>query len=455
MREFRFDAETGLALLNGRKRRMVGTNAAVFRFFEDPMRGDLPWRRDWVAKLYDEFSSMHWSFVRFHISFPPAFWFDLADEKGFLIQDEYPIWGTDRTKSISDDALVEEFTRWMRERWNHPSVVIWDAQNEGGPGGRLAGRVRGLDLSRRPWDTGWSFSGEATDPIEAHPYALRYLQKRPDDDEVLQNMEVAREKGVVFRQPEYLAKHGGLAIFETFTANPFEMPFTGEGKHARGKPNPIIVNEYARLCWIHRDGRPGEGAAGYFRGLGIDPSTASEELIRETAAYYLAAQTEFWRHGRACAAVQHFVSLMADKRKTADNFVDIVKLEWDPSFKKHMPSAFAPVSVMIDLWDEAVVAGQEKVIQVSLINDLPEEWKGELTLSLPRGDKTVQAWRQTVAVQSNGKITTSFTITIPKEPGRAELRAAIAGKDGETVLSRRRLNVLEKPHNEDHNHTTR
>jgi hypothetical protein len=37
-----------------------------------------------------------------------------------------------------------------------------------------------------------------------------------------------------------------------------------------------------------------------------------------------------------------------------------------------------------------------------------------------------------------------FTVDIPQESGRAELHATLTGKDGETVLSRRRLNVLEK-----------
>ena len=35
---------------------------------------------------------MNWNSLRYCIGFPPDFWYDIADEVGFLIQDEFPIW---------------------------------------------------------------------------------------------------------------------------------------------------------------------------------------------------------------------------------------------------------------------------------------------------------------------------------------------------------------------------
>ena len=35
---------------------------------------------------------MHWNSIRYCIGFPPELWYDIADEEGFLIQDEFPIW---------------------------------------------------------------------------------------------------------------------------------------------------------------------------------------------------------------------------------------------------------------------------------------------------------------------------------------------------------------------------
>jgi len=91
MRSFRFDAQSGRAVLNGKPYFMRGTNVCVYRFLEDEQRGDRPWRAEWVRGLHQQFKSMHWNSIRYCIGFPPDFWHDIADEEGFLIQDEFPI----------------------------------------------------------------------------------------------------------------------------------------------------------------------------------------------------------------------------------------------------------------------------------------------------------------------------------------------------------------------------
>jgi beta-galactosidase len=76
---------------------------------------------------------MHWNSARYCIGFPPEIWYRIADEEGLLVQDEAPIWlgpTQEQRHKMTAVALVEEFTEWMQERWNHPSVVLWDAQNE-------------------------------------------------------------------------------------------------------------------------------------------------------------------------------------------------------------------------------------------------------------------------------------------------------------------------------------
>ena len=92
MRSFRCDPETRRMVLNGKPYYMRGTNVTAYRFFEDAQRGDLPWRADWVRKLHQKYKSMHWNSIRYCIGFPPDLWYDIADEEGFLIQDEFPLW---------------------------------------------------------------------------------------------------------------------------------------------------------------------------------------------------------------------------------------------------------------------------------------------------------------------------------------------------------------------------
>ena len=122
-------------MLNGRPYYLRGTNVCIFRFFEDPARGDLPWREEWVRRLHSAFRGMHWNAARYCIGFPPDRWYDVADELGLMIQDEFPLWYWETgakfwPPELTSGELAREYTEWMQQRWNHPCVVIWDAQNE-------------------------------------------------------------------------------------------------------------------------------------------------------------------------------------------------------------------------------------------------------------------------------------------------------------------------------------
>ena len=72
-------------------------------------------------------------------------------------------------RELRSDELAREYTEWMQERWNHPCVAIWDAQNETitAETGKAIRAVRGLDLSHRPWDNGWSPARQPGDTHEA------------------------------------------------------------------------------------------------------------------------------------------------------------------------------------------------------------------------------------------------------------------------------------------------
>ncbi|MFA7004002.1 MAG: glycoside hydrolase family 2 TIM barrel-domain containing protein, partial [Verrucomicrobiia bacterium] len=122
-------------------------------------------------------------------------------------------------KGITQQHLAVEFTEWMRERWNHPCVVIWDAQNETTDDRVVAATlmaVRGLDLSNRPWDNGWGTPQKPGDISEAHPY-----------------------------------RAGRKGFFANF-ANETGIPDNGPKKKDAARP-PYLINEYGWL-WINRDG---------------------------------------------------------------------------------------------------------------------------------------------------------------------------------------------------------
>ena len=90
LRSFRFDPATRRPLLNGRPYYLRGSNITIDRFYEDADRGGLPWDTAWVRKLHRQIKAMNWNSLRYCIGFPPDFWYDIADEEGILLQDEFP-----------------------------------------------------------------------------------------------------------------------------------------------------------------------------------------------------------------------------------------------------------------------------------------------------------------------------------------------------------------------------
>lgn len=106
VRSFRFDPQTRRAILNGRPYFMRGSNVTVYRFFEDSERKDRPWREDWVRRLHRKFKTMHWNSLRYCIGFPPESWYDIADEEGFLIQDEFPSGSLTRRRRVLSPAKL-------------------------------------------------------------------------------------------------------------------------------------------------------------------------------------------------------------------------------------------------------------------------------------------------------------------------------------------------------------
>jgi hypothetical protein len=407
MREFRLDHDTGRAMLNGRPYFLRGSNVTLYRFFEDPLCADHPWREDWVRRLHRAFKEMHWNALRYCIGFPPELWYRIADEEGVLIQDEFPIWyGQNKwPPELKSDDLVKEYTEWMRERWNHPCVVLWDAQNESvtEETGKAIQAVRGLDLSNRPWDNGYGQPQSLGDSFESHPY--------------------------LFINPNF--KLSGLARLSGVPQ--------GNAIHNSAK-NPIIINEYDWL-WLNRDGSPTTLSRKVYENLLGPDATGAQR--RHLAARYLAALTEFWRAHRACAGVLHFCGLGYSRTngQTCDNFIDLEKLKFEPEFQCYMADAFAPVSLMIDEWRSQLPAGQELYVPVVVINDLYRGWDGEVRFRILRGGKPVMEQCRPCEVAALGQTRLSFACGVPTEPGDYQLEAALLHGGAKPVRSLRGFRV--------------
>ena len=411
MRELRFEprrgARPGRAYLNGKPYFMRGSNVTLYRFFEDPERGDLPWREPWVRLLHRRFKEMHWNALRYCIGFPPESWYRIADEEGFLIQDEFPIWG-DETGQLDSALLADQYADWMRERWNHPCVVIWDAQNETHTEktGAAYAKVRALDLSNRPWDNGYGPTQAETDVCETHPYHFG----------------------------------NASATLAQAMSDPVGMPNFNDAPNPENR-HAYVINEYGWL-WLNRDGTPTTLTKNLYANLAGKDAPPSK--LFPLAARLLAAETEYWRGHRQAAAVLHFCGLGYSRPggQTSDHWLDVQKLTWEPEFFSYVRDAFAPVGLMLDAWAEEYDAGKPKEFPVVVINDLAQDWKGTVRLRLLWEGVVAQEKTQPCEVPALGETRASLTLDLPAKSGDYQVEATLLQPGADPVRSLRDFSIM-------------
>jgi hypothetical protein len=301
---------------------------------------------------------------------------------------------------------MQEYAEWMQERWNHPCVVIWDAQNETKTAetGKAIQAVRGLDLSNRSWDNGYGLAQSPDDCFESHPYLFNNA-----------NFKLSR-----------LARVSGVP--------------KGNARANTGN-NPIIINEYDWL-WLNRDGSPTTLSRKVYGNLLGTNATAAQRW--RLNARYNAALTEFWRAHRACAGVLHFCGLGYSRTngQTCDNFIDIRKLRFEPEFRRYVADAFAPVGLMIDEWRSYLPAGKELELPVVVINDLYEDWHGNVRFRILRGGKVLAEQIRPCTLAGLGQTRLSFPCAVPNQAGDYQLEAALLRSGGKVVRSLRDFTVI-------------
>jgi len=427
MRSFRFDTERGVALLNEEPYYLNGTNVCAYRFFEDPERGSLPWNAEWVARLHQRFKDMHWRIARYTIGFPPEHWYEVCDSLGFLIQDEFALSGG-QIQPLKPAMLAEEFRRWMRDRWNHPCVVIWDANNESKTlaTGEAIDMVRHLDLSNRPWENGFARPSSETDVIETHPYFFnKYMFKKPSADGYKKDLftKIVRPMN---------------------DANQYSEQYQKEGKFF---PNPILINEYGWL-WLNRDGSPTTLTETVYETLWNSSKLTTDERFYIYARNF-AALTEYWRAHRQACGVMHFCGLAYSRSEnprgqTSDNFSNIQTLEYEPNFYRYVRDAFAPICLMIDFWENTTKAGSTIEIPVYAVNDekTPLDQTIILTLEKPDGEVVTTLEKPLKSAEYEAQII-NFSLPIPTAEGNYLLRAGTLC-EGEMIYSVRDISVSTK-----------
>jgi hypothetical protein len=418
IREFRFDTATRRAYLNGRPYFLRGSNITLHRFFEDPDASNLPWDEKWVRKLLIEIpKSMSWNAFRFCIGPVPDQWLDIADEAGLLIQYEFfiwtghPSWRGKYSRTWDTAELIRQYKDWMRDNWNHPSVVVWDANNESYDPvfhDTVIPAVRPLDLSRRPWENSYNLPAGPDDLVEDHPYLF------------IKNWDNDREKFNIVELEQMSGSGGAL---------------TTPSGHA------VVLNEYGWL-WLNRDGTPTVLTPKVYESL-LGKDAAPKDRLA-LWAYLLAGETEFWRAHRNYAGVLHFVYLTScyQGAYTCDNFHDVKTLTLEPHFADYVREAFKPLGVYLNFWQPKLKAAEARRFTVMMVNDTDKAAEGNLVLTLEaENGEVVARTEQKFSIPALGAETYLFELRIPSIAGNFILKsAAYAGS--EPTVSRRQVNVV-------------
>jgi beta-galactosidase len=447
MRKFEWKAgEDKGFYLNNKPYYLRGTNIAMHRFFGDPERKQLPWNETWVRQLLSgHMKDFHWNSFRFHIGRAPNLWYDLADEVGLIVNDEYfifaPLWtnlqGSDRPMSNnwSLKEMEKEYTAWIQENWNHASIGWWSASNENHNPlpYEVVPLVRHLDPTRA-WESGsYRAPHLPNDPIEEHPYKLNgaTFQNSNDGDYTLDDLDrfsrmPPESTGIVFR--------------------------TYDGEGARN--HPYINNEYGWM-WLTRDGSDAASISKPAYDLLAPGIDLKPEERREIYAYVMSELSGYWRARRGYAGVQHFVYLSkcTDKdtipadaevqrpSSTCDNFIDIPDLVMEPRWAQWAPHGFAPVAANLEKWAEDVYQPGENVsVPVSLVNDTYEDRRVNVKLLVAdkEGQVLVTTGVKPVTLAALATDTVIIDVQLPEQ----EQFVIYAYMDGEVVgqpvISRRK-----------------
>ena len=408
--------------LNGDKFYLRGSNITLQRFFEDPDCQALAWDREWVKKLMVDLpKSIDWNAMRICVGIVPDFWYDLCDEYGIVLQNEWLYWQNHGW----DEQVRKEYTNWVWSDGNHPSIVIWDAINENWDsyiGNTLIPELKELDPTRI-WDAGYMKSdqmGTNDEMDEPHPYRALTLMHSSELNDYFKN------------NPYNLgALHENWVGFSSIL----------------DAGVPQLVNEYGWI-WLWRDGRPSKltlNNYNYYLG-----ENATPEQCRELQAYWLELETEWLRSERSVGGILAFCHLTNNYGFTGDWFInDIKDLEPSPAFRwfKH---CFAPSAVFIDLADrrytkhlEPLKPGSDLVFNLVGVNDLNKESSGKVLLKLLDEKGTIiSTQEESIVIEPFGKRLQPCLLKLPSKSGGYLLIAEYHEKGrAKPVLSRRYLKV--------------
>ncbi len=346
--------------LNGKKILLRGSNIAFHRFLSDKQRKLLPWNREWITKaLIDVPKEHNFNFFRNHLGQMYNAWYDIADEHGMLIQNEWQFWCVTGT----DVQIRKEFTEWLHDNWNHPSIIMWDPINEATDDTvqtEIVDEMKQLDPTR-PW--------ESVDFLEEHPYIYSL----------------------------------GMVL------NNRKFGFARSLNEIENLPVPSMLNEF--LWWWFNDKWEPTVLTKMIVQRWMGRTYTNEDVIAHQS--FLAQELiELFRRMRV-KAIQPFVYISNNDGPTAHWFLGDIKDLQPKPLMKAIRNAFAPFAVSIELWDRHFIVRKKYTVRVFVFNDSQYPRSGVLKFGVLTSDKQWIAEKDipvTLAPTSDMVLTETFDL---------------------------------------------
>ncbi len=98
--------------------------------------------------------------------------------------------------------------------------------------------------------------------------------------------------------------------------------------------------------------------------------------------------------------------------------------------------------LMINFWDEELVAGSGQQFEVYVINDDRSSWAGAVSFAIARSGETVAQQSSDCSVDGLGREILSFVLTVPDQAGEYQLVAELVTADGNEIRSLRDFKIV-------------
>ena len=396
MREFKIKGAD--FYLNNKKIFLRGSNIAFHRFLSDSKRKSLVWDKEWIKKVLIDIPKEHnFNYFRNHLGQMYNQWYDIADEYGMLLQNEWLFWEMTGTQ----EELEKEFTQWIIDNFNHPSIIIWDILNEPKEDSKYAIMIKNEVIPKlkkidpvRPW--------EYVDFEEDHPYIYSLGP-------------VLNDKKFGFaRSLDDIAKSACPTILNEF------IWFWLDSK---GMPTCLIQTVLPR--W-----------------MGV--STTKEERLQHQA-FIGSELVELFRRMRV-DGIAPFVYLSINGHCTANWFSDDIKDLKPKPVLKALKNAFSPFGVSIELWDRHFFVNENRNINVYMFNDYTFSKKGTLRCTIVNTEGKIFFKKQfSVKVEASGMKIYPIDFTFPDITGEFYVKAELIPDDKKNIaISKKIAYVFEK-----------